>query len=168
MPYIRIIEGVQCSETGIPLEMGIRCAHGVVDGDKPLAQSGPRCLECRKTWYPTIRMADYGRGLKEYRFCSSCGEDLHITYFPTRVESYGPEGQYLGSKQGYEPGRWSHGDSGYGCKHSGYPVDGFEKNYGQGGWGHWEEYSARLIRELHDGLERDMRFKETYGRSRGH
>lgn len=166
MPSIRIIEGVQCSETGVPLESGIRCPHGVVDGNKPIAQSGPRCLQCRKEWRPAVAKEDLGSGLRDSHFCPTCGERLHITYFPKTVEEYDAEGKWRGSKQVYVPGCWSHEAPNLGCVRSAFPVEGYEEHYNSYGWGRWEEYSARLIKELHDRLERSMRYAENYGSSR--
>lgn len=150
---LRVIDGVQCSELGIVLEANVRCSHGVVDGDKPIGQHGPRCAACLSKWSPVMKMRDYGRGSEEHAYCPTCGESLHITYSPASNRS-----------QAYLPLCWSHNASSLGCPRATFPVDSYEERYNGYGWGQWTEHTEHLVREMHDSLERDSLYRERYNK----
>lgn len=139
---IQIIDGVECSELGLPLDMGVRCPHLVVDGDKPLDSiTGPRCAECRKRWEPFSRE----RGTYS---CPQCGERLHTTH------------AYRADVKGYPAICWSHNAPNGWCRLLTYPVEGNEKEYfGTHGWGNWTEYAEQLRREHAKRIEREARFQ---------
>jgi len=132
---IQLIDGVQCSELGIPLAMGIRCPHLVVDGDKPLDPiSGPRCGECRKRWEPFTGERGYS--------CPQCHAPLHTTH------------AYREDVDGYPAICWSHNAPNGWCRLLTYPVEGNERYYlGAHGWGRWEEYAEDLRRRNTESIE---------------
>jgi DNA-directed RNA polymerase subunit RPC12/RpoP len=101
-----------------------RCPHLVVDGDKPIAKTGPRCAECKKAWYSNPPAYKGGGNT-----CPYCGEELHRTYSP------GPDG--------YFPHTWAH-EAPRGCPRSEFPVEGYEEKFGFYGWGNWEEHLEYL------------------------
>lgn len=139
---LQVIDGVECSELGIPLDMGIRCPHNVMDGDKPLDPiNGPRCGECRKRWQPFSE----ARG---FHSCPRCGERLHTTH------------AYRADVNGYPAISWSHTAPNSFCKLLTFPVEGNEKEYlGSHGWGAWEEHATLLRRLYAESVERELRFE---------
>lgn len=150
---LHLIQGELASKTGIKLKNNVRCPHGVVDGDKPFTAAGPRCLMCREEWYP---VESSGRERRREASCPTCGESLHITY----VGKYDKDTR----KYPYVPQSWSHEAGALWCKRSSFPIRGHEQNYGFYGWGDWVEYSEFLIRQFHDGLEREMLYEERYNK----
>lgn len=131
MSYIREVDGHYITREGVNSTMGVRCPHLVVDGDKPLGESGPRCLKCREDWYPEMRQVHWDPEVNIRAHCKNCGE---ILYHVNR--SYG---------EGLEPMCYAH-TAPRGCPHDAYVVEGFEKNF----WGSsdWLEATRIDIRDF--------------------
>ena len=136
MRRIRKVGDHYVTRHGINTTMGVRCKHGVVDGDKPLSETGPRCQACREYWYPDFHEVSWDPGVSRPH-CRDCGESLHAV---SRV--------YL-DYDGLQPLCYAHATP-QGCPRDSYVVPGFEKNF----WGSadWLE-SVRI----------DIRNYERYG-----
>jgi hypothetical protein len=132
----KLIDGELCSELGIPLQEGVRCPHGVVDGAKPLAATGPRCGVCREEWYPREVAAS---GMSMEAHCPTCGEHLHRTYVMRPALALPSHAR---QRQQWVPHTWSHNEPG--CQRSAFPVRGFEEYFNFYGWGRWEAHAALL------------------------
>jgi len=137
---MRLVNGELRSEVGIRVMVSGRCEHGVVDGDKPFLQTGPRCGMCREGWYAN----ESGKPWNRTATCPSCGEKLHISYKPT--------------SEGYVAHCWSHGAGSIWCKRSAYVIRGEEANYNFYGWGKWETEAVFLTNQFMDALERHDRY----------
>jgi len=146
MADLRLIDGVPCSELGIALELGVPCAHGVLDGDKPLAQSGPRCLQCRVAWYPHTRSSKLRDTVRETVHCPRCGERLNLIYGMALKIVRDSSGRATGYRESFAPLHWAHSRASD-CARSELPVVGYEDSYRSNGWGRWEQHAAELLQQ---------------------
>lgn len=143
---MRIIEraGKYFTRSGVQLAPGARCPHLVVDGDKPLTASGPRCDTCRAGWNPVFRKVDRGRGLEENTYCPTCNEWLYVSHGSfAKTDSLG------NSEQAYEPQCWTH-SAPRSCPLNTFPVEGYEENY----WVNWAWATAIDLRDHKRSKER--------------
>lgn len=156
----RIIDGVQCSPQGVPLEMGIRCPHGVVDGNKPLSVVGPRCLTCREDWYPRQFLLHNDGTEWVQQHCKTCGDMLHIIYLPSDVTEIDMMTGQKVTVQRHFPSFYAHrGGNGYRCALSTYPIRGEEERYSLFGAEAWAAYSEMLVKhdlEQQQKMEREL------------
>lgn len=125
---IEIINGLPYTRPGVCMLSGVRCPHGVVDGDKPLTAAGPRCKTCLATWQPISRPSDHYKNQMDY-FCNECGEELHTVY---------------SSRSGKTKARFLAHDTPIGCSITDYPIPGNEHEYNFYGFGKFEQHLERL------------------------
>jgi len=144
---MRLVDGELCSSVGIRVMVSARCPHGVVDGDKPFAQTGPRCDMCRESWYALESPRTPLRWREAY--CPDCGAELHITYKPT------DDGNVIQC--------WSHAAGSIWCTRSAFPVRDYEQHFNFDGWGKWEAHAQFLTDQFMRALERNVRYGEVYG-----
>lgn len=114
MNRIQKVDGHYITRHGINTTMGVRCQHGVVDGDKPLSETGPRCQACCKYWYPELKQVYWDPNTNIRAHCRDCGETLHIV---SRVY-----------EESLQPLCYAH-TAPRGCPRDAYVVSGFEKNF---------------------------------------